>query len=75
MQRYMNNNNNSGVVAFEIRPESICVQFINGSTYLYTASSAGVSNIAAMQHIAQVGDGLNSFINRYVRKLYAAKGC
>lgn len=73
MQRYMNLSGESGVAAFEAAPGEITVQFRDGSYYLYTDASAGTSNISQMQSLAQAGHGLNSFINRFVRKGYARK--
>ncbi|MFH7321255.1 hypothetical protein ACHHRT_11690 [Desulfurivibrio sp. D14AmB] len=73
MERYKNIGGDSGVAAYEIGQGSITVQFRDGATYLYTSQSAGVANIAEMQGLAVAGHGLNSFINRVVRKGYAQK--
>lgn len=40
---------------------------------LYTYTSAGSHNIEEMKELATRGEGLNSFINRHVRKKYASK--
>lgn len=73
MERYRNLGGDSNVAAFELGNGSITVQFNDGSVYLYTNQSAGQANIIELQRLAQVGQGLNSFINRYVRKGYAQK--
>lgn len=73
MERYMNLGGDSGVFAYELDDESITVQFKDGSIYLYTSQSAGPGNLAEMQRLAQVGQGLNSFISRVVRTGYAQK--
>lgn len=73
MERYANRGGDSNVVAYEIDQSSIKVQFGDGSMYLYTAQSAGASNLEHMKHLARAGQGLNSFINRAVRKGYASK--
>ena len=73
MERYANRGGDSNVVAFEIDQGSINVQFGDGSIYLYTAQSAGSANLENMKQLARAGQGLNSFINRAVRKGYAAK--
>lgn len=73
MERYRNIIGDSGVSAYEIGADFIRVQFSTGATYLYTYSSAGSVNIEQMKVLAQKGDGLNSFINTRVRKLYARK--
>ena len=73
MKRYRNRGGDSGVVAYEIGPTSITVKFSDGSIYLYTYQSAGSANIERMKRLAIAGEGLNSFINRRVRKRYARK--
>lgn len=73
MQRYMNRGGNSGVVGFDIGGDSITVQFQDGWKYLYTYRSAGSQNIEQMKGLALEGRGLNSFINKAVRKKYARK--
>jgi hypothetical protein len=73
MERYKNLGGNSGVSAYEVAQGSITVQFKDGSVYTYTSQSAGTANLTEMQHLAATGNGLNSFINRVVRKGYAEK--
>lgn len=73
MQRYLDAGGDSGVAAFEISQDSIIVQFHDGAAYLYNHASAGSSNIEQMKQLALSGRGLNSFINRYVRKRYVAR--
>jgi hypothetical protein len=73
MARYINRGGDSGVVTYEITPNSITVGFRDGSSYLYTDESAGMENIQQMKRLAGVGQGLNAFINRYVRKRYERK--
>lgn len=73
MERYRNLGGDSGVVAYDIGEDSITVEFSDGSVYLYTYQSAGGHNIEQMKELAVAGRGLNSFINKYVRKQYASK--
>jgi hypothetical protein len=73
MERYQNRGGNSGVVAYEIGPDFIRVQFSDGAIYLYTYASAGSNNIEHMKELARKGQGLNAFINTTVRKAYARK--
>ena len=73
MQRYMNLNGNSGVLAFEIAPGEITVQFEKSGFYLYTDASAGSANIVQMQSLAQAGRGFGTFIKQAVNKGYARK--
>jgi len=53
--------------------DAIEVTFGDGSRYLYTVASVGRDNLNKMIQLAQAGQGLNSFINRVVRKMYARK--
>ncbi|MCX6828349.1 MAG: hypothetical protein NT002_03600 [candidate division Zixibacteria bacterium] len=73
MERYKDIGGDSGVAAYEIGSDSITVQFKDGAVYLYTYASAGSDAIETMKGLAVSGDGLNSYINRNVRKKYAAK--
>lgn len=73
MEHYKNIGGDSGVAAYEIGQGSITVQFKDGAAYLYNNQSAGAANIAEMQRLAAMGQGLNSFISREVRKGYAQK--
>jgi hypothetical protein len=73
MERYMNLSGNSGVIAFEIAPGEITVQFERSGYYLYTDVSAGPSNILKMHSLARAGRGLGTFINQVVKHGYARK--
>ena len=73
MEIYRNVSGDSGVDQYEIGDNFIKVQFSTGAQYLYTYSSAGMSNIEHMKKLAKSGDGLNAFINTHVKKLYERK--
>lgn len=73
MERYKNLGGNSGDIAFEIGLDYIRVQFSDGSLYLYNNEITGSQNINHMKGLASRGYGLNSFINKAVRKAYARK--
>ena len=73
MQKYKDLDHDSGVSAFEIGQDWIKVQFKNGSIYLYNFRSSGQRYIEQMKNLATYGDGLNAYINKNVKKLYAAK--
>ena len=72
MQKYSDIDNDSNVDGFEIGESSIKVKFSNGhKIYVYTYLSAGPSNIETMKRLALSGDGLNTYINKSVRKKFA----
>lgn len=73
MEYYRDIDGDSGVEGYEIGTDYILVQFTTGAVYLYTYSSAGADNIEIMKQLARGGNGLNSFINRHVRKKYDRK--
>ena len=70
MERYKNLGGDSNVVAYEVGPGSISVQFSDGSVYCYTDRSAGSENVSRMQSLARSGQGLNNFINTHVKYKY-----
>lgn len=73
MQHYRNVGGESGVVAYESGPDFLRVLFSDGSVYLYTYDATGRENVERMKQLASSGGGLNSYINRVVRKAYARK--
>lgn len=73
MEAYLNTGGNSGIMAYELGPDFVRVQFRDGTAYLYTKASAGADNIECMKRLARQGQGLNAFINRVVRKKYARR--
>ena len=67
MRAYGNQNGNSGIVGFEIGENHIDVQFKNGGIYRYKEAIIGHLQFLNMQAAALLGEGLNAFINNYVR--------
>ena len=73
MQQYLNLGRDSNIRAYMIGSDQISVQFNDAKIYVYTYSSAGQMNVEHMKRLAVRGQGLNAFINKNVRKLYAMK--
>jgi hypothetical protein len=71
MERYRNIDGDSGVSHYQIEDTSIIVWF-SGTARSYTFSyrKAGQTHVEKMKKLAVSGDGLNSYINRNVKKLY-----
>ncbi|MGB3367233.1 MAG: hypothetical protein WBA54_07085 [Acidaminobacteraceae bacterium] len=67
---YKDINGDSGVKGYEYGSDYINVQFSTGATYSYSYQSAGNGNIEQMKKLADLGDGLNSFINLNVKYKY-----
>lgn len=71
MQRYVDRDNDSGVVGYEIAATSITVWFEDAAkSYTYSYSRAGISHVEQMKRLAQSGDGLNAYINHNVKFKY-----
>jgi hypothetical protein len=74
MEQYKKNNSGtSGVEFYEIENKDIIVQFIDGSIYKYTYSSAGEESVEKMKELAIAGKGLTTYINQHVKDKYEAK--
>lgn len=65
MRRYGNLSGDSGVIAYELGPATIVVEFQGGEKYEYTGQSAGVAVVATMQRLAESGRGLSTFIAQH----------
>ena len=74
MEQYKKNNSGtSGVEFYEIENEDIIVQFIDGNIYRYSYQSAGVEAVEEMKRLALAGEGLTTYIDKYVKDKYEAK--
>lgn len=73
MERYKNLGGDSGISAYEIGSDFIRVEFNNWDLYLYDYIRPGQDEVESMKRLAIEGEGLNAFINKYVRKNYAKK--
>lgn len=69
--RYRNSGGDSGVSSYEIGTDRIIVTFSTNVSYEYTYRSAGTQHIENMKSLANQGYGLNSYINKYVKKGYS----
>ncbi len=73
MKCYKNLSGNSRITAYQLGHGEITIRYADGACYLYTIESTGAVNINEMHCLAMIGIGLNSFINRIVKKNYAKK--
>ena len=67
MTPYRNTNGNSGITHYAIGDAHIDIQFQNGGIYRYEETNIGRLNFLNMKAAAIIGNGLNSFINHFVR--------
>jgi len=73
MKRYRNLEGHSGVLAYDIRPDSIAVKFAGGDVYDYTYAQPGRTHVEEMKRLALAGRGLSTYISQHVREDYAAR--
>ena len=73
MQPYGSPGGDSGITAYACGPDWIDIRFRHGGTYRYDGRHPGALHVIQMQRLAEAGDGLNTYINRYVRDDYAAR--
>jgi hypothetical protein len=73
MKRYANLSGNSGVTGYQPGDDSILVRFVNGDIYEYNATSPGREHVQNMQLLAQAGEGLATYISRFVHEDFARK--
>lgn len=72
-QPYANRSGNSGITFYEIGPSFIRIWFKDGEGYEYDNVKPGPDHVEAMKQLAEQGQGLATYINRYVRENYARK--
>jgi hypothetical protein len=73
MTRYKNLSGDSGVVGYDLGPDSITVHFRNGAAYLYNHAIPGPLHVEHMKSLAIAGRGLSSYISQVVKTRYAHK--
>lgn len=68
MQRYVDIDNDSGVVGYDIHQTSITIWFEGtAKSYTYSYSVAGPIHVERMKQLAISGEGLNAYINNNVK--------
>jgi hypothetical protein len=73
MTSYANSSGKSGVSAYELYDNAIIIEFRHGVKYLYDHDIPGKEEVEEMKRLALSGSGLMTFINKHVRKRFAAK--
>lgn len=73
MAWYKNLGGDSGIDSYNVGLDRIIITFNTGASYEYTYHSAGVDHIENMKSLAKQGQGLNSYIYKYVKKRYSRK--
>lgn len=73
MTPYANSNSSSGIVAYAIEREAIVIEFRHGGRYRYDYETTGREHVEEMKVLALEGRGLATYINKNVRRRFAAK--
>ncbi len=73
MEPYRNIAGGSGVQAYEIGAEYVTIEFSDGAIYRYSYASAGQENVEHLKGLATAGQGLNTFLNTTLSKMYERK--
>jgi len=66
MHPYRNVDGHSGVIAYEPGEGWIRLRFVNGKEYRYTDATTGAEHVRNMQMLAQAGQGLASYVSKFV---------
>lgn len=73
MKEYADIDGDSGIASFDAGDGYIVVFFKDGSAYEYTNAATEAAHVTQMIALAEVGEGLNSYINRNVRENYSRR--
>ena len=73
MTPYKNLSGTSGVAAYEIRDQSIVIEFKRNGKYIYDYNRPGLEQVEEMKRLAVKGRDLSTYISRNVRKRFARK--
>ncbi|WP_020560731.1 hypothetical protein [Thiofilum flexile] len=71
MRDYKNLQGQSGVKRYAIADDAMLVEFNRGGIYLYTAAMIGEEKLEQMKQLAEIGQGLNTFISRHVDQAFS----
>ena len=73
MKKYGRLSGESGVTAYQVEKEAIRVRFVDGTVYRYSYSSTGRAHIERMKTLAGEGQGLSTYISKYVRDKFESR--
>ena len=73
MRQYGGSPKKHGVQRFEIRPDSIDVEFSSGWIYRFSYERPGQSRVDKMKELAESGHGLSTFISKHVKNRFASR--
>jgi len=73
VKRYQGLAGDSGVTAYQFEDDAIIIEFVDGRIYVYNSVAPGSRHVKRMKELAELGRGLATYINQFVRGNYAEK--
>ena len=73
MTPYGGHSRKHGVLAYEIGPDSIDVEFTSGWIYHFSYQKPGMLRVERMKELAASGHGLSTFISKHVKNRYESR--
>jgi len=73
MQAYGEHARRHGVLAYELGPDSIEVEFTSGWVYRFSYANTGQLRVERMKALAASGHGLSTFINKHARNRFESR--
>ena len=74
MVNYRGKNPRAGVNTVEILPHAIILEFKDRKDrYLYDGNTPGLDHVSTMKSLALIGNGLTTYVNKYVREKLCSK--
>jgi hypothetical protein len=73
MRPYGGHAKSRGVIAYEVGPESIDVEFTSGWVYRFSYEKPGALRVERMKQLAESGHGLSTFISKHVKNRYESR--
>ncbi len=73
VKKYKNLSGNSGVLKYEIFTEHIIIQFKSQGSYYFSYKNPGQVHVEKMKDLAEKGQGLSTYISKYVKNNYEYK--
>jgi hypothetical protein len=73
MRQYGTHAKSHGVIAYEVGPDSIDVEFTSGWVYHFSYANPGQLRVDRMKELAESGKGLSTFISKHVKNRFESR--
>jgi len=71
LNKYKDLSGDGGIMGYFFLEDGIIIKFSNSYYYLYNYENPGGEHVEKMKKLAAQGQGLKTYINKYVRDNYA----